>query len=100
MSGEDGPSIAVSDHLRPVGENYPAGIYRVVGTDDPVALLRVTDERERRRTTGELLSIPPESLSEFEPAADPDAGFRPLALVRNLLSGLYWQIRTLLDWLR
>ncbi len=94
MSGED-RSVAVSDHLRPVGEDYPVGIYRVVGDGDPIALLRVTDERDRRRATGELLTIPRGSLSSFEPATNPDSGFRPLAWVRGLLSGMYWTVRML-----
>lgn len=100
MSDESGPSIAVYDHLRPVSESYPAGIYRVVGTGETVALLRVTDEHERRRATGELLTIPREALSEFEPATNPDTGFRPLAWIRGLLSGLYWTVRMLFDWFR
>lgn len=100
MSDEDDPAVAVYDHLRPVDDDYSAGVYRVVGTADSVVLLRVTDERGRRRATGELLSIPHEALSDFEPAANPDAGFRPLTWVRGLLSGTYWGIRMVLDWLR
>jgi hypothetical protein len=100
MSGKNTPSTAVGDHLRPVDEGYPVGVYRVVGTGDPVALLRVTDEDGRRQATGELVSVPREALSEFEPATDPDAGFRPLAWVRGLLSGMYWEVRMVLDWIR
>lgn len=100
MSDEDGSSVAVYDHRRPVDDDYPAGIYRVVGTGDPVALLRITDEHDRRQATGELLSIPHEALSDFEPAANPDTGFRPLAWIRGLLSGTYWEIRMVIEWFR
>lgn len=100
MSSETHSSVAVGDHVRPVDANHPAGIYRVVGTGDPVALLRVTDERDRRRATGELLSVPRDALSDFESAADPDTGFRPVAWVRGLLSGTYWEVRTVLDRIR
>lgn len=93
-------SPAVGDHLRPVDGSRPAGIYRVVGAGDPLALLRVTDEQDRRRATGDLVSVSRESLSGFEPAADPDAGFTPVAWVRGLLSGSYWGLRMILDWLR
>lgn len=100
MSAEDTLSVALGDHVRPVGENHPSGIYRVVGTGDPVALLRVTDADDRRRATGELLSVPRDALSGFEPAANPDAGFRPVAWLRGLLSGTYWEVRMVLEWVR
>lgn len=99
MSGEDSP-IVVGDHLRPVDGTHPAGVYRVVGTGDPVALLRVTDEDDRRRATGKLLSVSADSLSAFEPADDPDGGLKPLAWLRGLLSGTYWELRMATDWLR
>lgn len=96
MSSESDSSVVVYDHLRPVGEDYPAGIYRVVGAGDSIVLLRVTDGRDRRQATGELLSIPRDSISDFEPAANPDTGLRPLAWVRGLLSWMYWTVRMLL----
>jgi hypothetical protein len=100
MSSEDDPSVAVGDHVRPVDANHPAGVYRVVGTGDPAALLRVTDEDDRCRATGELLSVSHDALSDFESAADPDTGFRPVAWIRGLLSGTYWEVRMVLDWIR
>lgn len=72
----------------------PDGVYRVVGAGDPIALLRVTDADGRRRHTGDLVRAPPHAIdSEFEPAADPDAGLSPVRSVRNQLSGLYWSVR-------
>ena len=96
----DVPSPSVGDHLRPVDDAHPAGVYRVVGAGDPLALLRVTDEHDRRRATGDLVSVPRASLSGFEPAADPDAGFVPTAWVRGLLSGAYWELRMVFKWFR
>ncbi|WP_256296481.1 hypothetical protein [Haloarchaeobius salinus] len=86
---------SLGDHYRPAGEDAP--VYRVVGTVDEVALLRVTDDAGRRRSTGELRHVAADRLdAEFEAATDPDAGFKPLAGVRNALSGLYWQFRRFL----
>lgn len=96
MDHDEGPPVALSDHLRPTRDDYPPGVYRVVGAGEPVALLRVTDEGGRRRATGELLSVPRTELSGFESAADPDAGFHPLRWGRGLLSGIYWELRSLL----
>lgn len=92
--------IEVGDHVRPKDETHPAGVYRVVGTGDSIILLRITDEDDRRRATGELRSVPAGSVSNFEPATNPDAGLRPLAWLRSLLSGIYWEFRMVLDWLR
>ena len=86
--------VAIGEHYRPTDGAVPPGVYRVVGTGDPVALLRVGTAEGRRQVTGELQQVSQETLTDaFEPAADPDAGFTPVALVRNALSGLFWQFR-------
>ena len=72
-------------------------VYRVVGTDDPVALLRVTDADGRRAHTGDLRRVPEGELdAAFQPAEDPDSGVSPIGAVRNLLQGLYWSVRRFL----
>ncbi|MFD1647271.1 hypothetical protein [Haloarchaeobius litoreus] len=86
---------SIGDHYRPTGDDAP--VYRVVGVTDEVALLRVTDEHGRRESTGDVRHVATDQLdAEFEAAADPDAGFRPVAGLRNALSGLYWQFRRFL----
>ncbi|WP_121820484.1 hypothetical protein [Halostella salina] len=85
------------DHYRATGDDYPSGVYRVVGTLDDVTLLRVADADGRREHTGEIRRVPPSVLAEaFEPAEDPDTGFSPVRAVRNALQGLYWQFRRFL----
>ncbi|NHN58741.1 MULTISPECIES: hypothetical protein [Halorussus] len=93
--------VEVGEHYRPAdrirdAEGVPLtpGVYRVVGATRGVVLLRVTDEDGRRAHTGELRHVAPETLdSEFEPADDPDAGLSPVRDARNLLSGMYWNVR-------
>lgn len=73
------------------------GVYRVVGTGERVALLRVTDAEGRRRATGELVRVPRDELAAgFEPARNPDRGFDPVRTARNAASGLFWSVRRLL----
>jgi len=99
MGAWDVPShmADAGDHYRPAGDDYPPGVYRVVGTPDDVTLLRVADGDGRREHTGELRRVPPSVLAEaFDPAADPDAGISPVGAVRNALQGLYWQFRRFL----
>lgn len=87
----------LGDHVRPTGGTHDPGVYRVVGTTGEVALLYVADASGRRVHTGEVCHVSPETLeAEFEAATDPDAGFTPVADVRNLLSGLYWEVRRFL----
>jgi hypothetical protein len=89
--------VDVHEHYRPTTDDYPPGVYRVVGTRDPAALLRVTDADGRRASTGHLERVPRSDLDDcFEPAADPDAGIDPVSGVMNALQGLYWQVRTFL----
>lgn len=104
---------AVGDHYRPTADAAHAdathadtadavvahadgehAVYRVVGTSDGVALLRVTDGDGRREVTGELVRVT--DLSGFELARDPDAGVHPVRELRNLLTGLYWNVRRFL----
>ncbi len=78
------------DHYRPTPTASDAtaqrGVYRVVGTGDPVTLLRVADKDGRRQHTGETVRVDRAVLAEqFEPADDPDAGFSPLRWLRGLL---------------
>jgi len=88
--------MEVGDHYRPDDDATP-GVYRVVGTGDPVALLRVTDEGGRRAHTGDLRQVSRDEFdAAFEPAEDPDAGVSPVAAVRNALQGLYWSVRKFL----
>lgn len=85
---------AVGEHYRPRDRGHEPGVYRVVGAPAEVTLLRVADADGRRVHSGALRHVPVDVLeSEFEPAADPDAGVSPLATVRNQLQGLYWQVR-------
>ena len=84
----------VNDHYRPTGEDHAPGVYRVVGATARVVLLRVADAEGRRVHTGEVATVPAETLDqEFEPAGNPDAGFSPVGALRNGLQGLYWQVR-------
>jgi hypothetical protein len=83
----------VGEHYRPTTEAHPAGVYRVVGAAEPVVLLRVGSGDDRRVHTGEVVHVDQPALAaEFEPASDPDAGFAPIAGLRNAVSGLYWNV--------
>ncbi len=86
-----------NDHYRPTTDSHTSGVYRVVGTPGDVTLLRVTDGDDNRAFTGEIRHVSSDVLAtEFERADDPDAGFSPTAIVRNLGSGLYWSVRRFL----
>jgi hypothetical protein len=60
LAGEDAP--------------VPGGIYRVVGTGDEIALLRVGDADGRRETTGAVVQVSRSTYAEFETAPNPDSG--------------------------
>jgi hypothetical protein len=95
------PDPSPYDHYRPVDADYTEAVYRVVGTgvdegDGMVRLLEVADADGRRVTTGRLVVVPREDLAGFEPAENPDSGFRPLQVVDGLLE----EIRMLRDRLR
>lgn len=65
--------FGVGAHYRPATDATDPGVYRVVGTSDEVALLRLTDGEGERIHTGELLRVPRDALeSSFEPASNPD----------------------------
>jgi tRNA U34 5-methylaminomethyl-2-thiouridine-forming methyltransferase MnmC len=88
---------AVGDHVRPEGKESDAGIYRVVGTGATVTLLRVADAADRRVHSGEVRRVPAADFGDvFSPAEDPDAGFTPVRTARNVLSGMYWDVRRFL----
>jgi hypothetical protein len=83
-----------------IGAHYRSGdtsaVYRVVGTTDGITLLRVTDGDGRRTHTGDLRRVSEDELdSAFEPAENPDAGVSPVGVLRNLLQGMYWELRKL-----
>jgi hypothetical protein len=83
-----------------IGDHYQSGdtsvVYRVVGTTDGITLLRVTDADGRRAYTGDLRRVSEGELdAAFEPAEDPDAGVSPVGSLRNLLQGMYWEVRKL-----
>jgi len=77
-----------NDHYRPTDAGYPAGVYRVVGTGDPVALLVVGDADGNRVVTGRVVAVSRAELSGFDPAENPDTG--------GLLGGLLARVRGLL----
>jgi hypothetical protein len=88
--------VELGEHYAPTTDEYDAGVYRVVGAPDDVTLLRVADADGRRVPTGEISHVSGETLdAAFEPAADPDAGFSPVSVVRNALSRMYWSVRRL-----
>lgn len=64
------------DHYRATeNADVRPGVYRVVGTGDPIALLRITDADGNRTTTGQVETVSRETFADqFEEAANPDAG--------------------------
>lgn len=96
--GTTGHDFDPYDHVRATDQSPVApGVYRVVGTGDPVTLVRVADDDGRRRNTGEVVSVPAATLSaSFDPAENPDRGFA----VRNLLSPLVTVPKAVAYWLR
>jgi hypothetical protein len=93
-----GDAITPYDHVR-AGEEAPVapGVYRVVGTGDPVALLRLTDADGQRANTGDVVTVPQEVYhTSFDPADNPDDGFSPT----DLLDPLVAQATAIPYWLR
>lgn len=90
--------VAVGEHYRPAtdthgGGDYRDGVYRVVGAGERVTLLRVGDANGRRVHSGEVTHLDQSTIeTDFEAATGPDAGFSPVAGVRNALSGIYWTL--------
>ena len=63
------------DHVRATDDTaIPAGTYRVVGTGEEIALLRVGDEAGRRETTGEVVQVGRSTYGNLEAAENPDSG--------------------------
>jgi hypothetical protein len=84
------------DHYEPRGTDLEIvpGVYRVVGTGEPPTLLRITDEEDRRRATGEIVRVSREEIAAgFEPTENPDVGIDPIGTLRNLASGAVWSVR-------
>lgn len=84
------------DHYRPAGTDYAGGVYRVVGTGDPVALVLVADAGGNRINPGTVVRVSADRLGGFEPAENPDEGFRP----GQILDGLIEEVRMVIDWIR
>ena len=95
-AGVSDPDPEPYDHYRPVDADYAEGVYRVVGTGDPLRLLEVGDADGNRVTTGRVLAVPRADLAGFEPAENPDSGFRPWQVV----DGMVQEVRMVVDWLR
>ncbi len=88
------PDIAVYDHLRSTAPDADGATYRVVGTGaDTVTLLRVSDGNGRRANTGEVVTVPRESLDAFETAENPDGNRSLGATLRSAGSAVYWSLR-------
>ena len=91
--------LAVYDHVRlPDGaaadRGATPGVYRVVGTDErTVTLLRVADADDRRRNTGELVTVDRDALAGLEPAENPDGNRSVGRALAGLVDGLTWQFR-------
>ncbi|MFB6251943.1 MAG: hypothetical protein ABEI27_09730 [Halobellus sp.] len=106
MSDEPPPSERVTepsvyDHLRPTVADYDSGVYRVVGVGDgQVTLLQVTDERDRRIHTGELLVVDHAALSGFESVENPQGSRSLGTAVGSVLETAYWSVRAFRQQLR
>jgi hypothetical protein len=87
------PPPTVYDHVSPTGDDYPDGVYRVVGTGGAVALLRLTDGDGRRVHTGELVTVDAVGFEDFEPVdrPTPDRSFG--ARVASVPALGYWSLR-------
>jgi len=84
------------DHYRPAGADYADGIYRVVGTGDPVVLVAVADADGNRVNSGTVVRVSADELDGFEPAENPDQGFQP----GQLVGGLIEELRMIVNWFR
>ena len=99
MTGKPtGHDVDPYDHVRATDQSsVPSGVYRVVGTGDPVTLVRVTDAEGHRRHTGQVVSVPAATLSaSFDAAENPDRGFA----VRDMLAPLVTVPQAVAYWLR
>jgi len=74
-------NVDVYDHVRAGADApVPPGVYRVVGTDGAVTLLRVADPDGRRIHPGTVERIDRETVQALECADNPDAGLSASAL--------------------
>lgn len=60
------------DHVRATDAPVPDGVYRVVGVDDGVTLLRVGDASGQRVHDGRVFTVSRAEYSSFPEAANPD----------------------------
>jgi hypothetical protein len=87
--------VSQYDHLHPGGDDYEAGIYRVVGREEQsVTLLRVGDEEGRRVNTGRVVAVDRDRLDSFESAENPDGNRSLTGQLGSGLSGAYWSLRS------
>jgi hypothetical protein len=84
------------DHYRPTDADYADGVYRVVGTGDPVTMVVVADADGNRINPGTVAHVSTDRLDGFEPAENPDEGFQP----GQILDGLIEEVRMVIDWVR
>jgi len=87
------PSPTVYDHVSPTGDDYPDGVYRVVGVDGTVTLLRITDGDGRRIHTGELVTVDADAFAAFDPVDRPTASRSFGARVASVPAVGYWSLR-------
>ena len=84
------------DHYRAGSSDpIPAGVYRVVGTGEEIALLRVGDSEGLRVRTGEVVTVSRDTVGQFEDAPNPDAGFS----VTDILSPVRTWATAIRHWL-
>lgn len=86
----------VYDHYQPAGADCADGVYRVVGAGDPITLVLVADADGNRINSGTVVRVPADEFDGFEPAANPDQGFRP----GQIIDGLIEEVRMVIDWVR
>ncbi|MFB6284783.1 MAG: hypothetical protein ABEK59_12790 [Halobacteria archaeon] len=84
------------DRKVPVGE-YENGVYRVVGSEGGVTLLRVTDGSGNRANTGEVIHVPHGKMKFFEKTENPDPDFSWGGFAAEIPEITYWVIRAFLD---
>jgi len=96
--GQTMTSVAPYDHFRPEKEDYPDGIYRVVGTNEGTAtLVQVADADSVRVNTGRIITVAYDELNDFELAENPD-GNRPLRTrITSKFQMAYWSFRVFIQ---
>jgi len=90
------PSPTVYDHVSPTGDDYPDGVYRVVGVDGvdgAVTLLRITDGDGRRIHTGELVTVDADAFAAYDPIDRPASNRSFGARVGSIPAVGYWSLR-------